>query len=108
MSHNPTIPLACNLAALSQEERAAHAQHSQRLFERVINTIELPNGYAFHFAQEADTLLDIATFVESERRCCPFFTFVIQVQAADGPLWLHLVGDQGVKEFIQAQFLNQE
>lgn len=106
MSDNPIIPIACNLAAIPLDKRDEHQQNTERVFQHVIDTQELPDGYAFRFAEDADILLALATFVEYERFCCPFFTFTIKVEAANGPLWLYLTGDEGVKEFIQAQFFN--
>lgn len=106
MSHNPIIPIACDLTAIPPQERAEHRQNSERIFQRAIDTQELPNGYAFRFTNEKGLFLAIATFVEYERRCCPFFTFTLQVESGSRSLWLSLTGDNGVKEFIQAQFLH--
>lgn len=38
------------------------------------------------------------------RLCCPFFDFVVELERNGGPLWLKLIGRDGIKPFIQAEF----
>jgi hypothetical protein len=35
-----------------------------------------------------------------ERECCLFFTFALHCEPQHGPLWLHLRGPAGAKEFV--------
>lgn len=95
---------ACNLLALTPEERRAHAEVTARLGQEVIQVRELPDGYAFGLRPEAETIRQLAQFVTNERLCCPFFTFTIRVEPGGGPVWLHLTGPEGIKPFIQAEF----
>ena len=97
------IPLACDLAAIPAEEREAHELLVKQLFyQPVPKRQELPDGYAFQF--RADQYPLVAAFIANERLCCPFFRFTLEVAPAQGSLWLRLTGDEGVKEFIQAEF----
>lgn len=105
MSNNPTVPIACNLAAIPQDKRAEHQQNTEHLFQSVLDTQELPDGYAFRIAWKSSILPTIAAFIEYERQCCPSLHFTVIVEAANGPLWLHLTGSEGAKSFIQVQFL---
>jgi hypothetical protein len=97
------IPIACTLSNPELARRTAEIEES--LFAGVLETSELPDGYAFRFPAAADWLPRLATFIAEERRCCPFFTFELVCEPAEGPIWLHLRGREGVKEFIAQQFL---
>lgn len=68
---------ACNVFAMSAEQRARYPALRQRLNENLIETRELPNGYAFR--HPIDLLMTAAEWVDLERLCCPFFKFAIQV-----------------------------
>lgn len=94
-------PLACNLGALSKSERADHARRMGQLAEAVQETRELRDGYAFRLAPGA--LAATAQWVALESRCCPFFTFELELASGGGPLWLRIRGTEGVKAFIRAE-----
>ena len=66
-------------------------------------TEELPHGYALRFATEEDRLPSLAEFIAGERRCCPFLSFALEVEAGGGPTWLRLTGPEGVKEFLREE-----
>ena len=68
------------------------------------NTRELPDGYAFTVDSTRVAAEDLATFVEFERRCCPFFDFQLAWNRENGPVTLQLTGRDGVKAFIRAEF----
>jgi len=89
-------PLACDLTAIDATQRSAHRELAEHLVSHGAQEIcELPDGYAFRFT--ADEYASVTTFVANERLCCPFFTFVVEVQADHGPLWLRITGREGVK-----------
>ena len=95
-------PYACNMAALTKNERTAHQKTSQKLFASVQEQKELANGYAFRFTPDA--LVTAAQWVSLERKCCPFFTFEMELAREEGPLWLRVTGGDGIKPFIRAEF----
>ncbi len=100
MSDNqPTI--ACDLTAIAPGARAAHQALAKRLLSEIAQEKrELPDGYAFRFAAEHYPL--VTEFVDGERLCCPFFTFVLEIGPERGPVWLRVTGGEGVKAFLQA------
>lgn len=61
----------------------------------------MADGLAFRFP--ADEYDAVVRFVASERRCCPFLNFSLEVPSERGPLWLRLTGPEGVKDFIRAE-----
>jgi len=97
------IPIACDLTAIPANEREEHETLAKQLFfEAIPERRELADGYAFQF--RADEYPQLAEFIANERLCCPFFRFTLEVTPARGPIWLHITGGEGVKEFIQLEF----
>ena len=99
------MEIACDLNAISAEERPEHVRLARSLFyEGRGEAHELENGYSFRFQAESSTLAELAQFVANERLCCPFWTFTIGVEAGNGPMWLRLTGPDGAKEMLKAEF----
>ena len=92
---------ACNMAALSKSERAAHEKAMHTLMGAIQERKDLRDGYAFRLPPT--TLVTASEWVALESRCCPFFTFEIELARGGGPLWLRIRGAQGVKAFIRAE-----
>lgn len=89
-------PIACDLTAIDATQRSAHRELAEHLVSHGAQEIcELPDGYAFRFT--ADEYASVTAFVAHERLCCPFFTFVVEVQPDHGPLWLRITGRAGAK-----------
>jgi len=99
-----TSSFYCNLKALSVKERARHMLLTLEIERARVETIELGNGFAFRFQDGAMSLANLAEWVSAERKCCPFFDFEIELQADNGPLWLKLRGENGVKTFMRSEF----
>jgi hypothetical protein len=95
-------PLACDLDALTREERVEHLELGRVLWEAVRQQRELPDGFAFRLPP--DLLETAARWVKGERRCCPFFSFGLDLERDGGPLWLRITGPEGAKAFMRAEF----
>ena len=96
------VGFACDLTAMTADERKEHLRTAAYLFgEAVQESEELSQGYAFRFA--AGDYPVVAAFVTNERLCCPFLTFTVEVTAQQGPVWLRLTGPAGVKDFLLAE-----
>ncbi len=93
----------CHMRALSATERKRYDQLREKLEGAVVETKELERGYALALRGDAVALTELAEWMESERKCCPFFDFEISV-TRDGPIWLTLRGRDGVKAFMRAEF----
>lgn len=107
MSDNPTkkeSPFACNMKALTPEQRKQHLALIKRLFAVKQEMRELPNGYAFRYDADSVKIQELAEFISNEKLCCSFFDFALKVEREDGPLWLELTGRAGVKAFIRLEF----
>ena len=96
-------PLACDMSAISIDERESHLNTSSQLFSHIREVRELPNGYEFRLGVETRVLLKAAEFISLEKLCCPFLAFGLDVEAEGGPVWLSLTGREGVKAFIREE-----
>jgi hypothetical protein len=94
------IPIACDLSALTPEQRLRHSVLAAALFGSTQETQELPNGYRLRLDTDGATWQKAAEFVDYERLCCPFFHFTLEVEPGGGNVWLQLTGREGVKEFL--------
>ena len=93
-------PIACNLKALTSQQRNQLAQTGQHVISAISTSRELNDGYAFCIDPARASLIDVAKWLDLWRRCCPFYEFQIDFRAADGTVWLFVKGRPGVKEFI--------
>jgi hypothetical protein len=96
-------PIACDLTALSAEQRVHRQALAQRMHAAAREICELPNGYAFRFSADPVLCLAVAEFMTLERLCCPFFTFALEMEPEGGAMWLRLTGRDGVKQFLQVE-----
>ncbi len=98
------MEFVCDLSVMNEEQRARHVKLAQEVLSQDRQEVqELPNGYAYRFAAESAMLIKVAEFISSERLCCPFFNFALEVTADGGPMWLRITGREGVKQFMQAE-----
>ena len=93
-------PIACNLKALTSEQRKQLGQVGEHVISAITASRELKDGYAFRVDPTKASLMDVAQWLDVWRRCCPFYEFQIHLPAADGSVWLSVKGRPGVKEYI--------
>lgn len=89
--------IACALSPEVQDERGLEIAD---LFAHADAMRELPDGYALRFPGEGAWGTRLLGFIAGERECCPFFAFTLAFEPERGPIWLHLCGGEGVKEFV--------
>src|SRR5947209_635852 len=94
---------ACDLKALTPEQRKLHQKLSHDLGSAVTGRRELPDGYTFRIDSAKMPVVDIAQWITFEHRCCPFVVFRLEVQR-DEIVSLSLQGVAGVKKFIETEF----
>jgi hypothetical protein len=97
-------PFACNITALTPEERARHFNElGPELRSLKQGVRELADGYEFRFPSDARTYRLLTEWTAGERVCCPFFDVDVRSTREGGPLWLRLTGREGVKSFIEVE-----
>lgn len=99
--NNKEQPIMCDLTVFSAQTRKEIAAIVPDLFKAAQAVQELPEGYAFQFPNEPGMFMRLATFVEHERQCCPFFHFALEAAPNGGPFWLQMSGNEEVKAFMQ-------
>ena len=93
-------PIACNLRALSSEQRKQLEQFGEHVISAITASRDLKDGYAFRIDPAKASLSDVAQWLDVWRRCCPFYEFQIDFHAVDASIWLSVKGRPGVKEYI--------
>jgi hypothetical protein len=98
------VALACDAGALDPITRSRHFIWIRFQLPRLVREVtELPEGIGLKFS--AADLRSVATFVDRERRCCPFLGFELTLLPGEEVLWLRLTGGEGVKRFLRAELL---
>lgn len=99
-------PIACCLTSAELREREATLLAQFR--SAVIETEELPDGYAFRVPGDAKRIAIIVEMIVAERECCPFLTFEFVAQPGMGPVILRVTGPAGAKEFLKTVLCNPD
>jgi len=97
------LPTACNLNAFDRERRLRYQSLTAQLRAAVQETRELPDGYSFRLPSDEATIQRAAELITLGRHCCPFIAFGIEAGRESGPLWLSLIGREGVKPFLKLE-----
>jgi len=94
--------LVCNIGALTASQRQRHQVLFQKLAGAYREITELLNGYAFSFLHDVSLFQSIAEWITLEHFCCPFVESTLKYQSES--ITLELTGEDGVKEFLKAEF----
>lgn len=100
------LPIACDLTAISKEKRGEHIERAKKLFASFMEVQELTDGFAFRVPPDSDSIIQAVTFIVTERLCCPFFTFNLQMKDNGESVWLSLTGGESVKQYLRDTLLN--
>ncbi len=95
---------ACNLRGISAAQRPRYNELVKRIRTSIHNRREIAHGYVFEVDSKAVTLSEAAEWVRMERLCCPFLSLQLAPSGNQAYWLLTLVGPQGVKPFIKAEF----
>jgi hypothetical protein len=96
------LPIACDLNALTSEERDRRQIVLSAVTRTIIARGELANGFQLRFDAARLDLAALGEWIALERRCCPFLHFRLDIEPA-GKTVLALTGGPGVKEFLRAE-----
>jgi type IV pilus biogenesis protein CpaD/CtpE len=96
-------PIACNMGALSDEQRKRILVLVKQFRAAGQEVRELPDGYALRLPAESAMIKDVAEWITLERLCCPFFHFETEVEQEGGAMWVRLTGREGVKGFTKLE-----
>jgi hypothetical protein len=94
----------CNVKALNPIERAQHQQLTEKLIAARNEIVETPRGYEFQYRPSNVSVAEVAGWVTTEVKCCPFFNFHIDLEREGNLVCLGLTGEEGIKAFIRTEF----
>ncbi len=97
------VSFFCDFSAMDQDQRKRHTTLARDLLPKHIEMKELPDGYAFRFPNDQVLFTGLSELATLERLCCPFLTITLELQRDQGPTWLKLTGEEGVKDFLRAE-----
>jgi hypothetical protein len=93
------LPITCGLT--SAELRKREETLLATFKSAVIETEELPDGYAFRVPGDGEWIAVITEMIVAERECCPFLTFELVAQPGMGSLTVRVTGPAGRKDFLK-------
>ena len=96
-----TRVLACDMSALTREQRTRHVETTKKLLQLATRR-DLDEGFVFTIEREQFSAPELAEWVADEARCCPAVDFSLKLPF-DGPFTLRLSGGEDVKRFIAAE-----
>ena len=95
-------PLACDMNAMNDVQRATHEQLSATL-HGAMQVEPLPDGFAFQFPLEDGIYVRLAEWVSLERLCCPFLRFDLRMVAEENFVELRMTCQEGVRDFLREE-----
>jgi hypothetical protein len=96
-------PFFCDFSAMDLEQKKRHSILARDLLPKHLEMKELPDGFAFRFSNDRVLFTGLSELATLERLCCPFLTITMELQFDQGPMWLKLTGEDGVKDFLRAE-----
>jgi hypothetical protein len=103
MSEQSSMPIACDLNALSPEERQRRFTLVKEFARTVTARKELPDGFEMTMDPAKLHLPSLAEWIALEQRCCPFLRFTLDIGPGGCVARIALTGSEGVKEFLRAE-----
>src|ERR1700757_1656373 len=97
--------LACNVLALSSEERIRHFNEVGPALRSLKKSFrELDDGFEFEFPGDRATLQLLAEWIIQERECRRFFEITLRLEPEGGAAWLCLTASKSMAEFALSSF----
>ena len=93
--------ISCKLT--SPELRKRKEEVLASLKKKVLSRQELANGYKYKFEGQDAILDELVSFIKTERLCCDFFNFKLDVAGDGSEVWLAITGPEGAKNFINTE-----
>jgi len=77
-------PIACQTSVFfSAEERAHYQALRVRIDAAVTSIVEVERGFEIQLPGDDSTLALVADWIVLERRCCPFFEFMVSIGCSE-------------------------
>ncbi len=90
-------PMVCHLNQAGKVIR--NNKIRENTFKSLVQTKELPNGYAYSFPKTKAMQKQLMQFIKLEQECCGFLTF--HLNELDKSLQLDITGPEGIKKHLK-------
>ena len=100
MSSGP--PIACQLKALDAAQRARQKELLEIVRGRVRRVVEFDEGFELELPTDPACFMEVAEWVNLERRCCAFAKFAILAEG-DDRVRVRVSGGPGAKDVLLAE-----
>lgn len=94
----------CNIKALTPAERVRLKDLGTKMAAARTAAVETEKGYEFQYNPDKISVGELAEWVVTERKCCSFYDFHIDLEEGGKLICLRLTGSEGVKAFIRSEF----
>jgi hypothetical protein len=91
------------VGVFSVDERLRYGATRARIDAAVTSFVEVDRGYEFQLPGDDATLVLVADWIALERRCCPFFEFIVSIGGSDSSIRVALTGSPEVKRFLEEE-----
>jgi hypothetical protein len=91
-------PIACTLTSAEMAERRSTILDAFR--GAALEVTSVPGGVAYRFPPTTSLLARLFQLVDLERKCCPFLTFRLTIEAGNQPISLEITGPEQAQTII--------
>jgi hypothetical protein len=95
------IAIACDMNAFDAEQRHRYQVVRTRVRTAITRVRELTHGFALELSADAELMAAAGEWIALERRCCPFFTFVLELPSGTQCAELRITGPEPAKELLR-------
>ncbi|HEV8004318.1 MAG TPA: hypothetical protein VGP63_30925 [Planctomycetaceae bacterium] len=93
-----TCRLDCSLSPAARAERIK--LFDKQLRPRLRTVRELSDGYSLGFASDDSVIMDLASWIRDERKCCRFLDYRLRVERNSDVVWFEATGDPQAKTVL--------
>lgn len=93
--------IACKLTSPELQKRKNEV--IALLKQHILEHKEITNGYQYTFKGSDNMIDDLVSFIKTERACCSFFSFNLQIEDSESHIQLTITGPEGAREFISSE-----
>jgi hypothetical protein len=72
----------------------------KQLRPRLRTVRELSDGYSLGFASDDSVIMDLASWIRDERKCCRFLDYRLRVERNSDVVWFEATGDPQAKTIL--------
>ena len=95
-------PIACDMTALSADERRRYDVLRARVIDAVTRVVPSADAFRLQIGKGLG-VTDVAEWASLEHRCCPFLNISLSIEPDDG-LSVQLGGSAAIKAFLRGEF----